>query len=224
MAYGVKYRLEFSDLKENKRKVEILKNNYVDSVLPMVGTGNPVVIDWNKEDDVYENIIGSSCTLNILTTDSVSYDNFFSLGEREYKIRVSHWNGSSYDIYWEGFVVIDSYKEAITSPPYEISLKAIDGLGILDGFEAPYSDTSSVNNYDTAFFYLKEIFELTGNAFDIYISNRIRKNGGATNDTLFHDIVINEFGVMNDNITYRNAKELLQIILKILLRNKWMKH
>ena len=44
MAYGVKYRLEFADIKGNKRKVEIFKNGYTGGVLPMIGTGEPVEI------------------------------------------------------------------------------------------------------------------------------------------------------------------------------------
>ena len=36
MAYGVKYRLEFSDVLEHGKKVEILKKNYTGAVLPMV--------------------------------------------------------------------------------------------------------------------------------------------------------------------------------------------
>jgi hypothetical protein len=46
MAYGVKYRLTFSDVKGNGRKVEILKDGYTGSVLPMVGTEEPVQIEF----------------------------------------------------------------------------------------------------------------------------------------------------------------------------------
>ena len=45
MAYGVKYRLEFADIKGNKRKVEILKDGYSSTILPMVASGEPVVIE-----------------------------------------------------------------------------------------------------------------------------------------------------------------------------------
>ena len=34
-------------------------------------------------------IIGSSCVLNIKTTDTISYDEFINFDEREYKIRVN---------------------------------------------------------------------------------------------------------------------------------------
>ena len=86
MAYGVKYRLEFSDVLGNGKKVEILQDGYTGDVLPMIGTGNPVKITWDEDDDFYEPIIGSSCTLNLMVTDDVQYDNFWEADEFEYKV------------------------------------------------------------------------------------------------------------------------------------------
>jgi hypothetical protein len=77
MAYGVKYRLEFSDVLGNGKKVEILQDGYTGAVLPMIGTGNPVQIVWDQDDDFYQPIIGSSCNVNLMVTDDVQYDNFW---------------------------------------------------------------------------------------------------------------------------------------------------
>lgn len=215
MAYNVKYRLEFSDVKGNGRKVEILQDGYIGSVLPMVGQKEPVVVEWQSKDDFYEYIIGSTCTLNLLVTDDVSYDEFYQYDEREYKIRVSYKDAlDAYQTYWEGFVVVDTFREAINTTPYPITLKANDGLGTLDAFTAPTSNTGSQGTTDSAFYYLRQILAQTGQFFDIYIANLIRKDNGATNDTLFHDILLNEFGVMKPNLTYRNSKEVLEAILK----------
>lgn len=215
MAYNVKYRLEFSDVKGNGRKVEILKDGYIGSVLPMIGTAEPVVIDWKSKDDFYEYIIGSTCTLNLMVTDTVSYDDFYLFDEREYKIRVSYKDDlDAYQTYWEGFVLVDAFKEAINTTPYTISLKATDGLGTLKAFDAPTSNSGSQGTTDSAFHYLRSILNQTFLGFDIYIANQIRKDGGVINDTIFHDILINEFGAMKPNLTYRNSKELLEAILK----------
>lgn len=88
MAYGVKYRLEFSDVLGNGKKVEILQDGYTGDVLPMIGTGNPVEITWDEDDDFYEPIIGSSCKINLMVTDDISYDNFWEGDEFEYKVIV----------------------------------------------------------------------------------------------------------------------------------------
>ena len=88
MAYGVKYRLEFSDVLGYGKKVEILKKDYTGSVFPMVGGANPVSISWQSSNDFYNPIIGSKCKLNLFVTDDVSYDDFYKFDEREYKVVV----------------------------------------------------------------------------------------------------------------------------------------
>lgn len=214
MAYNVKYRLEFSDVKGNLRKVEILRDNYIGSVLPMIGTGIPVEIDYKANDDEYNHIVGSTCTLNLMVTDTVTYDAFHTFDERTFKIRVSYHNGSSYSTYWEGFLVADGYKEAITTTPYQIALKATDGLGSLDAFDAPTSNASNTSNTDTAYHYISNILAQTDLGFSVTIRHDIHKSGSAVN-TIFNDIVLNEFGLMTKKLTYRNSKQVLEAILKV---------
>ena len=90
MAYGVKYRLIFSDVLGYGKKVEILKKDYTGEVLPMIGGAEPVTIKWNSKDDFYSPIIGSQCTLNLMVTADVQYDEFYKFDEREYQIKVSY--------------------------------------------------------------------------------------------------------------------------------------
>lgn len=176
MAYGVKYRLEFSDLLGNGKKVEILQDGYSGDVLPMIGTGDPVQIEWEGDDDFYKPIIGSSCTLNLLVTDEVTYDDFFKGDEEEYRIvvyydrdlsdalqdrveayssvksvfetgkciRKEFTNDTTRDwqTLWEGFIYLDTYSEVLSTTPYEISITALDGLGLLD-----VSDSRALNAF-----------------------------------------------------------------------------
>lgn len=139
MAYGVKYRLEFSDVLTKGKKIEIWKDGYTGSVLPMVGQAEPVVIKWNANDDPYNSpIIGSVCTLNLFTTDTVSYDDFYEHDEREYKVKISYKDSSNvYRTYWIGWLVVDRFKEEYKANPVGFSLNAYDGLGTLDNYDAP---------------------------------------------------------------------------------------
>lgn len=257
-AYGVKYELKFSDNRGHKRTLEILKKNYAGDILPIVGTDTPVVIRYENQDDFYNPIIGSSCTINLKTTDNVRYDEFASFNEREFKVRLlagqeddtvtvnsplwevanTNWNetetlwakGEVFETYWEGFLIFDTYIEQLISNPYDITLKAIDNVGTLDSYNVPFGNVNvsnvgnilvssgDQNNYDSAFYYLKEILKLTGLEFDIYIQNNIR---GKVFDvvniqslTLFHDMKINEFALTEDFVR-KNAKDVLKEILRI---------
>lgn len=207
MAYGVKYELIFSDVLNNAKQIQILKKNYSGEVYPIIGTADPVTIVWNSKDDFYSPIIGSSCTLNFMVTDSVQYDDFYKFDEREYKVVIKYaksqvdsyidrveFDGGLYessecisnvisnnediyvfyknrviddggvveslncvknetlglssfdfDTYWTGFLVVDRFKEKLTSYPYPVSFKALDGLGTLRKYDAPiYTNDLSI--------------------------------------------------------------------------------
>lgn len=241
MAYGVKYELFFSDVKKRKLKLEILERNYTGDPSPIIATDKPAIIEWDADDDIYSPIIGSRCKLSFFVTNAVEYDEFYKSDERQYKVKILFynsygndleeepaiwntmdviWNGDIgepvyYQPIWEGFLVVDRFQESVITSPYEINLEAIDGLGTLDGFDAPFNseDTSDTENL---FYYLKEILKLTGHEFDIYIANGIRKaTSPPANDSIFHDIVINEYGLFNKNLTLKTAKQVLEQILKI---------
>ena len=82
MAYGVKYRLEFSDVLGYRKKIEIHKKDYTGSILPMIGTRSPVVISWQSSDDFYKAIIGKQmCTEKFINQAFSLYkSNYFGSG------------------------------------------------------------------------------------------------------------------------------------------------
>lgn len=222
MAYGVKYRLEFSDLKENKKKIEILKNNYSGSVLPMVGGANPCTITWEQDDDVYTPIIGSTATLNIMVTDAISYDNFYEYDEREYQIKVSYWDGAAYQTYWKGWLTTDSYVEAITSAPYSITLKALDGLGTLSKYQTPLYDNGAAEPANVAkppIYYFADILNNLGLDFDIYTSTELLTTSSSSYDIyeyLWNNLFQGQqtsYGFIPSN-KILDAKKGLELILK----------
>ena len=164
MSYGEKFSLSFTDVRGNNRKLSILKKNYTGSVLPLVGTGDPVVIKWDSNDDVFTPIIGSTCELNLYVTSSTNYDDWYDADEREYKVQIStgdvsgspQWDteetefqsknitwddplGTGFEFYWEGFLVVDQSKQLIMTEPSPIQIVASDQLGLLEGYTAPDS-------------------------------------------------------------------------------------
>ena len=204
----------------------------------IIGTDQPCIIEWDADDDIYSPIIGSRCILNFFVTDSTIYDDFYKADEREYKVKVleytsygsdydaeelpwegidQNWDGKIgsavfYNAIWEGFIVVDRYQEAVISNPYPITIEAIDGIGTLDSFDVPFTDLTSVT--ENLFYYLKEILKLTGHEYNILVANDTRKVDGNTNDTIFHDIIVNKYAVSNENLTFKNAKDVLIGILK----------
>lgn len=259
MAYGDKFKLDFSDDHGNPRQVLIKKKDYTGSVKTLVGTANPVVIKWDSDDDIYDPIRGSTCELNLFVTSETDYDNWYEADEREYKVVIGvgtslgaiiwdlindsfetselGWDdtgNTALSTYWEGFLVVDRYAEAFSHKPFPIKLIASDGLGTLDGFDAPESSiilnssgfpdsTASQSNFDTLWHYVVEILKLTGLDFNIVVAHMIRKTTqadgtSATNEddqlTIFHDISIKEWAFLGKNFKTLTAKKLLYKILR----------
>ena len=280
MAYGVKYRLIFSDVLGFGKKVEILKKDYTGDVLPMIGGANPVQISWQSSDDFYKPIIGSKCTLSLLVTDSVSYDDFYKFDEREYKVVVSYAKSQGeiyldrveaddgtcesfecvdnvlnnfetistyyqnrviedggeveslscvadaitddnfyrWGAYWSGFLVVDRYKEKMTTTPFGIQFNAFDGLGTLAKFAGPsgYNNDSTPLNL-TALTRLKEILLNLDLDLDIYISSDNRSPYFGGNEDFETDIsLLSRAEEQTEDFEILNAKDQLLYILESL--------
>ena len=214
MAYGVKFRLEFSDDLENGKKIEILKDGYTGTVYDLVGTNDPVQISWDQDDNFYDPIIGSTCQINLFVTDLTNYDNFYDADEREYKIRISHKDtGGTYQIYWEGWLLVDQFQEAVTSTPYPITLRGYDALGSLDGFTQPLTTSGGVQITGSFMVFIHEILENINLGLDIYVSNDIKKDDVSGNN-IFDQTSCGADSFFSDGVDPKNCKEVLEQMLK----------
>jgi hypothetical protein len=215
MAYGVKFRLEFSDDLENGKKIEILKDGYTGTVYDLIGTNDPVQISWDQDDNFYDPIIGSTCQINLFVTDTTNYDDFYIADEREYKIKISYKDSSNnYQTYWQGWLLVDQFQEAVTSTPYPITLRGYDALGSLGGFTQPLT-TSSGNQLAGSFMvFTHEILENIDLGFDIYVSNDIQKDGASSGYNIFDQSYCGADSFFSDGVDPKNCKEVLEQILK----------
>jgi len=214
MAYGVKYRLEFSDDLENGKKIEILKKNYTAAVNDLVGGADPCIISWQGDDNFYSPIKGSECTLNLFVTNNTNYDDFYEADEREYQVKIYYKDTSDvYQLFWVGWLVTDQFREAVTSKPYPISLKALDGLGTLAGFDM----TLYQNSYSSisARQWITSTLENLDLDLDIYVSQDIFvRNPISTQYSIYDIMFINPYTLMKDKFGINNAKHTLEQILK----------
>ena len=215
MAYGVKFRLEFSDDNLKGKKIEILKDGYTGTVYDLVGTNDPLQIIWEQDDDFYNPIIGSTCQINLFVTDDTNYDDFYTADEREYKVKISYKDSlDAYQTYWEGWLLIDQFQEAVTSTPYPITLTAYDGLGSLGGFTQPKTNASGNQLAGVFMVFIHEILENINLGFDIYVSNDIQKDGALSGYSILDQGSVSATSFFSDGVDPKTAKEVLEQILK----------
>ena len=126
MAYGRKYFLEFGDNKANVWRISVLQDGYSGTVYDVKATGSPLIINW-LGGGLYQPIRGSQAVVSFFSETDFYFNDFFDATEFEFIVQIKK-NGV---LYWEGVQIVENYSEPYIGPPYAISLKFGDGLGIL---------------------------------------------------------------------------------------------
>jgi hypothetical protein len=253
--------LDFSDTEGNKRRLDILQKNYNGFIYPLIGTGSPISIKWEQDNDFYDPIIASNCEINLIQTDSVTYDEFYDFDEREFLVklyysetRVPYWEDQSenweaasqtwnllgqgynpadewqntnivwdansgvweggniienYKIFWQGFLIQDTYQQRLSAAPFNVSFKAVDGLGLLKGIEFPIAPNNEVTLWECLHKSLNE----TGFEADIYVKTNIKEENAAAITNVFEDVIINSSSYSDQNTYKFNTSQVLTSIL-----------
>ena len=212
MAYGAKYRLDFSDTEGNKRRLDILQKNYDGYIYPLIGTGSPAILKWEQDNDFYDPIIASNCEINLVQTDTISYDEFYDFDEREFLVKLYYseisaplwettfdqwqnnndiWDAtdpeSNFVLFWQGFLIQDTYQQKLSAAPFNVSFKAVDGLGLLKGIEFPIAPNNDVTLWQCLHNSLAE----TGFNADIYVKTNLKEENAAAITNVFEDVIVN---------------------------------
>ncbi len=152
MGFGLRYWAELrSKYKGVFWRVEIAERGYSGASEEMLFEGSsPLEITWEQRgDEFYVPVKGSEATINIECLENFHYINLFTSDPRKYRVSIFR----NTKLYWRGYVVADLYSEKFTAPPYEVSIKAVDGFSLL-------SSVTFVNLDNTLIEGRKSVWEL----------------------------------------------------------------
>nr|DAO74573.1 MAG TPA: Structural protein [Caudoviricetes sp.] len=137
MLFGLKYYAELrSKFKGVLWRVEIAERGYSGASEEMTFDGTtPLQITWEKRgDEFYVPVKASEATINILCKENFHYLSLFTSDPRQFRVSILR----NKQLYWRGFVTADLYSENFTAPPYQVSIKAVDGFNLLSSI--PFRD------------------------------------------------------------------------------------
>ena len=184
-------------------------------VTPLVGSGNPIEIDWERDYDVYKPIIGSSAKVNLLVQTAGQYADFNNANPYEYQVRLRYVDTNDVmQDYWCGFMTSLDGKEEVGTFPFPVSFTATDGLGLLEEAtaEVPTSITD-VNVIDA----VSQALYQTGLNLDIYLDSGIQIGDGGTPvvySEALRQVTIDPDWVYNEERTERlTLKEQIEGVL-----------
>lgn len=139
---ALKYFLEFVDFQNGFWRIEIDSPTYTDEPIRIEGGENPLKIEYNgnSDDDIFKtHVIPSSATINAINT-GIDLDEIFYINDASYKVRVYYGTPEVITLKWQGYLISDGVQEIDSGVPYEVTLKAIDGVEVLDNIPFFWAD------------------------------------------------------------------------------------
>ena len=197
---------------DHKFKITIQQDGYVSTTTEITTAGdNPVVITWEGEENVYKPLLGSECVLNMYDLTGSQLDEFFDAGEKEYLVLVEWFDGSDYNTFWKGYIVPDRYIQHVTSPPYIVSLRAVDELYLLSDYTFSLDTEQPLT---TIYDIVENCLDNTLLGGDFLVGTDITANfTTAKADNFFKQCSINTITYYNTDGTPKDCKTILESIL-----------
>lgn len=174
MSYGTKYNLTFQDRFGNTWEVDIQINGYSGDATDLIGSGQPVKINYDvTEHWTHKAIRASSLELELIETSNDQYAEFFT---RNKYAKAKIYKNSA--LYWQGWSIADNYRSLYNLAPKKVLITFVDGLVFLKSKELNlYSgDFSSPGIYQLKS-YLSQAFTEIGLSTQIYESLEIYGGG-----------------------------------------------
>lgn len=210
MSWEVKYRAEFTDIEGVNWQFDIEEESETAFTIEYFQcTGNPLMIEYYGEDDIFEQpIVGSKATLNVWSPDNFEYIELFTSDPLQF--RVSIYQAST--LFWRGWKLAESYTERYDSKPFEATITATDGLALLKEFE--FTELGyEPDERPPLYLVLVKMFEKL-HGTDIFEIQEYVDIYSQTMNTASTDSMFAQCGVSPDLFKTKNVYEALEIILQ----------
>lgn len=135
--FKVKYILPFLNNLKEFYEIYIELSGYAGSPIELTGTDTALTIQCTSGDEnKLEPILGTEALIGIWVTKDtpLSLDDLIATQDNE--IRVTVYRDEDYSKFvFQGFIVVEDNSEPFLDRPYEINIRALDGLGLLKGVD-----------------------------------------------------------------------------------------
>lgn len=162
MSYGLKYRLSFDSVSGTPCEINILEAGYEGPVENRNLGSAPVL----KMDDG-EAVRGTSLELSIETCFDGDLREFYTTDRKKFRVEVYR----SGVLFWSGHILPELYSEPYISVPFDVSVTASDGLGLLKNIPFGLSGKRSV------FDVIKYCCEQTGLVLNYVFASKLLATG-----------------------------------------------
>lgn len=216
MAYSTYYTANFTN--EVEQDVVCLIQSNIGSPASVVNL--PVVSmkisDRSDNQDIYSCVISKELdlTLWVDVNTTLSWETFVASNYEDWKITVT----VDGEVFFVGFISPDEGSAPFQDKPYEINIKASDGIGLLKGIKLTKIDGTDFLGIFKLSDYLAAILYRTGlslpiRAYCTYLNNYTLNKYDSMSIDLFNTVYVHSRTFLKSSDEYESCYDALKIIL-----------
>lgn len=167
--YATKYILTFGNDLNERYDIYFDVLDYVGPITQLTGPDDVLTIRCTSGDEnKMEPILGKEAIINIIVEEDTSISISDLVAQHDNDIRVSVYRDEDYTRPdFQGFVVVEDNSQPFLDPPYTLSVRALDGLGLLKGVDlVDANGLRFVGNY-SILEWISQILYKTGQTLNI---------------------------------------------------------
>lgn len=188
----IKYRIKYKDYFDSECRIDISKDSYRDSPRIIRGVEkSALILTRDCSDDPFDTIINTKAEITIYQDEKKSIDILELQVAQDREFRVNYYIND--ELKFSGFIISDGIQQNFSSPPFELTLTATDGLMLLNSI--PYSDNTLAGG-KCILNYLRQVL-FAGNNLNLPLPIRWR-------NTLTNDAYPSENDVLTGSVKWSN--------------------
>lgn len=158
MAYGTKYRLPFTNNLGEDYEVQLNLKDFVGDAIELIGSGTTMDMQsFGSDDDRFTPVNSKGFTIKtwIKQTQNIGIVDFLATEDDQWQVKIVR--DPLQPPVFEGFLLVEDSSEPFLDRPYELVIRASDGLPLLKNVPLKRSDGTDFTGYNSFTDYIGHI-------------------------------------------------------------------
>lgn len=167
--YKTRYILPFTNDLNELYEIYFDFLDYEGDSAMLTGTDDCLTLRCTTGDEnKLEPILGNECLVNIWVDETEPVDISDLIAERDNQIRVTVYRDEDYTTpIFQGFIVVEDNSQPFLDPPFTLSIRALDGLGLLKGVDLGDLNGLRYVGHQSVISWIMQILYKTGQTFNL---------------------------------------------------------
>lgn len=206
--YGTKYILGFTNDLDELYEIYFDFLDYSGDITQLTGTDDVLTIRATAGDEnKLEPILGTEALINIWVEEETNLSIADLVAQHDNDIRITIYRDQDYSKHvYQGFIVVEDNSQPFMDKPYALSVRALDGLGLLKGVDLVDTDNLRFTGSYSVLSWIGQILAKTGQTMNLrtyfnFFEESMAQNIGALEQVFLNAITFSQGDAFNSQST-----------------------